>query len=332
MDSAGDTASVTLVGEGDPGEAVVPVPDPGRGPSHPVPGEKRREGRPSPIRDSGGSLGITTPIVSREVPAVSHEASRATERQRGKGGHLTLLHSDSVADSRRETTSRRGRVPPIDSFDGEPDVLFEDWMPGLLRSAGWSEHDTLIQLAGHLRGRASQEWGLLTPDERKSLDGATVVLRSRLDPSSRALAAQDFHRASQLEGESVADFIRRLEQLFKLAYGRDGISDETRGTLLHGQLQEGLRHEIMKAPAVSGSHGYNELCLASRNEEKCLAELAKRRQYFKTPRTSPPTKSQYDQSSKEPGTTKPQSELPSPQRQQQRDEGRSMIQRKCYNC
>ena len=59
------------------------------------------------------------------------------------------------------------------------------------------------------------------------------------------------------------------------------MSDKTRGTLLHGQLQEGLRYDIMKAPAVSGSHGYKELCLASRNEEKRLAELAKRRQYSK---------------------------------------------------
>jgi len=44
------------------------------------------------------------------------------------------------------------------------------------------------------------------------------------------------------------------------------MSEETRSTLLHSQLQEGLRYEIMKAPAVSGSHGYKELCLASRNE------------------------------------------------------------------
>ena len=39
---------------------------------------------------------------------------------------------------------------------------------------------------------------------------------------------------------------------------------------------------VMKAPAVSGSHTYRELCLAARNEEKRLAELAKRRQYLKS--------------------------------------------------
>ena len=153
-------------------------------------------------------------------------------------------------------------------------------------------------------------------------------MRSRLDPSSRALAAQDFRHASQQGGESVADFIRRLEQLFKLAYGRDGMSDETRGTVLHGQLQEGLRYDIMKAPAVAGSHGYKELCLASRNEEKRLAELAKRRQYWEPPRTSTPAKNQRDQSSR---GTKPQSDTPSSQ-VQQRDEGRSTTQRRCYTC
>ena len=38
----------------------------------------------------------------------------------------------------------------------------------------------------------------------------------------------------------VANFIRHLERTFQIAYGRDGMSAETRGTLLHSQLQEGL--------------------------------------------------------------------------------------------
>ena len=101
-------------------------------------------------------------------------------------------------------------------------------------------------------------------------------MRNRLDPCSRALAAQDFRHASQRRGESVDDFIRRLQQMFKLAYGR---GDETRETLLHSQLQEGLLYELMKA----GSHGYPELCLAAWNEERRLAELAKRRQYLQPP-------------------------------------------------
>ena len=114
------------------------------------------------------------------------------------------------------------------------------------------------------------------------MNTAVSALRNRLDPGSRALAAQDFRHTSQLEREPVPDYIHRLEQLFRRAYWHAGMSDETRETLLHSQLQEGLRYELMKAPAVSGSHTYRELCLAARNEEKRLAELAKRRQYLKS--------------------------------------------------
>jgi len=57
------------------------------------------------------------------------------------------------------------------------------------------------------------------------------------------------------------------------------MSAETRDTLLHSQLQKGLRYDIMKAPVVSGAQSYKELCLASKNEEKQETELQKRVQY-----------------------------------------------------
>ena len=79
----------------------------------------------------------------------------------------------------------------------------------------------------------------------------------------------------------MADYIRRLEQIYRKAYGRDGMSTEPRTTLLHSQLQEGLVYDLMRAPAVSGAQGYRELCLAARNEERRLAELNKRREYQK---------------------------------------------------
>lgn len=64
----------------------------------------------------------------------------------------------------------------------------------MLRAAewnDWSEREILIQLAGHLRGRALQEWGLITAHERKSLEEATAVLRTRLDPSSQPRKISD---------------------------------------------------------------------------------------------------------------------------------------------
>ena len=72
------------------------------------------------------------------------------------------------------------------------------------------------------------------------MEDAIKSLRIRLDPGSKTLVALDF--ASQGEGESVADYISRLEQLFRRAHEREGMSDETRDTLLHCQLQEGLHY------------------------------------------------------------------------------------------
>lgn len=185
----------------------------------------------------------------------------------------------------RPPIPRRGKAPPVDSFTGEnQEIRIDDWLPALERAStwnGWTEEERLMQLAGHLRGRALQEWNLLGDRDKGSYADAIQALRNRLDPGGRALAAQDFRHTVQGETELVADFIRRLERTFQIAYGRDGMSAETRDTLLHSQLQEGLRHDLMRGPAVSGAQTYKELCLAAKNEEKRLAELRKRQQYQK---------------------------------------------------
>lgn len=119
--------------------------------------------------------------------------------------------------------------------------------------------------------------------ERLDLAMATTNLKRRLDPSSKMLAAQDFRRASQGRNESVADYIRRLERMFRQAYGREGMSAETRAALLFGQMQEGLKFELMESPAVSAATDYKQLCLSARNEEKRLAELQRRRHSMRMP-------------------------------------------------
>ena len=138
-----------------------------------------------------------------------------------------------------------------------------------------------MQFAGHLRGRALMEWNLLSEDEKKEYGAATSALRRRLDPGGRALAAQDFRHTLQRENEMVGDFIRRLERTFQLAYGRDRMLMETRNTLLHSQLQEGLLDAILQTPTVSGAQTYEELCLAAKNEEKRQANMKRREKYRK---------------------------------------------------
>ena len=76
----------------------------------------------------------------------------------------------------------------------------------------------MIQLAGHLKGRALQEWNLLRPDQRHTFAEATEALHLRLDSASKTIIAQDL---AQHEEEPVRNFIRRLEGTFRAAYGRD---------------------------------------------------------------------------------------------------------------
>ncbi len=139
---------------------------------------------------------------------------------------------------------RRGRAPPVDFFSGEDEgVRVDEWLPTLLRASTWnkwSEEELLIQLAGHLRGRALQEWNLLPTDQKQTYEVAVSALQERLDPGGKLLAVQDFRHASQKDRESVAEFIRRLERLFQVAYGRDGLGVETRIALLYSQQQERL--------------------------------------------------------------------------------------------
>ena len=52
--------------------------------------------------------------------------------------------------------------------------------------------ETMMQLAGHLKVRALQEYKLLLPEERDSHDTAIKTLLERLDPEHQSLAALDF--------------------------------------------------------------------------------------------------------------------------------------------
>lgn len=102
-------------------------------------------------------------------------------------------------------------------------------------------------------------WG-----KKSSFAVAVENLIEALGPDSRILATQDFRHTSQEEGESVAAFIRRLEQMFQVAYGKDHLKLETRDAFLYGQLQEELCHGLMKSLNVSGALEYKQLCMATK--------------------------------------------------------------------
>ena len=228
----------------------------------------------------------------------------------------------SISDAKTPPKARKGKVPPVELFTGEdPEFRLDDWLPSLHRAAqwnGWSTEEQLIQLAGHLKGRALQEWNLLGESQTQKVDEAIQALRERLDPGSKVLAGQDFLHTAQHEAESVADFVRHLERTFHVAYGRDKMSVETKEAILFGQLQEGLRIELLCGPAVSGALGYKELCEAAKSEERRLSELKKRQTYLR-------------QSNSQSGTTpKPTSGTHPPAKKA--DNTRSSTQLTCYHC
>ena len=57
--------------------------------------------------------------------------------------------------------SWRGKAPPVDLYTAEDvKTTFDDWLMTLEQAAvwnGWSPEESLMQLAGYLRGRAAQE-------------------------------------------------------------------------------------------------------------------------------------------------------------------------------
>lgn len=61
-----------------------------------------------------------------------------------------------------------------------------------------------------------------------------AALLGRLDPVILTLTALDFCHLMQGKEEMVADFIRRLEHQYKLAFGRKNVSTEAHNALLHG--------------------------------------------------------------------------------------------------
>ena len=176
------------------------------------------------------------------------------------------------------------KEPLVDPFTGDlkGELNLNDWLPTFKRVAKWNqwtEEELLLQLAGHLRGRTFCDWNLMSSDDRQSYSRVLQALKERVDTGQRALAVQDFRHLHQSDNETAGDFIDRLEMTFQLPYGADVMAKETRLRLLQGQLQEGLRDKILESQTVVGSLDYTALCLAAKNEERRLTELARRHHY-----------------------------------------------------
>ncbi len=155
------------------------------------------EARVRELESTGAPVGDVT-VHSAEVPAASSATSVGSEPS---------LSSIGVATSRvgpgQRPVGRRGKAPPVDPFSAEnPEVRLDDWFPTLDRATvwnGWSDEEALMQLAGHLRGKALREWNLLNKEQKTTYKDAITALRLRIDPQNRVIAATDFRHALQAE-------------------------------------------------------------------------------------------------------------------------------------
>jgi hypothetical protein len=142
----------------------------------------------------------------------------------------------------------------------------------------WADDETLLDLVGHLRGGALEEWNLMDVSDKTDFSKAVDSLRRCLEPGSKTLAAQELQRVSQVQDESIADYIRRLKKMFRMAYGGDKISAETRDALLFSQMQEGLKYELMVSLAVLGATEYSRELLST--DSYASLHKTKRSDYF----------------------------------------------------
>ena len=101
---------------------------------------------PETVPHPSGSTASTDP--ARRLEKTGVVSSREIEPRR------------ILAESSR-SSHRKGKAPSVDPFTGEdPEVRFVDWLPTLTRASQWNEwtpEESLMQLAGHLRGHALQE-------------------------------------------------------------------------------------------------------------------------------------------------------------------------------
>ena len=113
----------------------------------------RKDEEISPLKDEVARLRRSSPLDAPESASVESGGAPASTR----------VH--------------RGKAPLVDTFMGEdPECRLDDWFLTLRRAEdrnGWTEGDLLIQLAGHLKGRALQEWNLMADNEKKTYSQAT---------------------------------------------------------------------------------------------------------------------------------------------------------------
>lgn len=149
-----------------------------------------------------GASSVTTSVESEE------------EEEQGSSYTESCLVMPIRGSTAGAVKVRRGKAPPVDPFSGESnEVQLGDWLPVLEWAASWnewSESDKLLQLAGHLRRKALQEWGLIGEADKTTFKEAVNTLRTRLDPGSKTMSFGTLFRRTGSQWQPISAVWRGL--------------------------------------------------------------------------------------------------------------------------
>ena len=89
-----------------------------------------------------------------------HDCTKVTDTGKSRSGHSPIVGGGAGPC--------HGKAPPVDYYSGDDRLAhFDDWLPSLERAASWNgwTDEKLLQFAGHLRGKALQEWNLFPMED-----------------------------------------------------------------------------------------------------------------------------------------------------------------------
>ena len=144
------------------------------------------------------------------------------------------------------TTRHKGQGPPSRFlYWKDPELRLDDWIPALLRASkwyGWSEDEVLIQLAGHLRGRALQEWNLLPDEEKCDRQKAVKALRERLNPGGKAWQHRTFGIQHRKEMSLLLTISGAWSVCFRLLMVKTGFLQRQKAQCYTASYRMGLKN------------------------------------------------------------------------------------------
>ncbi len=198
-------------------------------------------------------------------------------------------------------------LPTFDGSDKDDEGVYKRWVAKLKKHAEllqWSNREKLLQFELHLTGKAEHIYEVLPPEEKRTFLGAVEALGKRVQPAKReALSSAQLLQRRQRIRESVDDFVREFEQLFKDGYGhRPEVDSAFKAVLKRDLFVQGLllKWQEKVLPTTTTFADALHLARAAEEQERQLGAIHPR-QHPKPGQSKPKEESGQTPTGKPPG-------------------------------